>query len=99
MPGLREKLSAVKKVVKTVLKGAKAVHEEANYPGVPPSHKAADNPFHKVEAVKPVPEKPVLAKPEATQEDVPWYLKGEVADAGWDETNPGLEPGKKWEDT
>ena len=35
--------------------------------------------------------------PNEATEGTPWYLKGEQADPGWDETNPGWEPGKKWE--
>jgi len=44
---------------------------------------------------------PVSKEPEPASnhstDGTPWYLKGEQPDAGWDETNPGWDPGKKWE--
>lgn len=40
------------------------------------------------------PAKPSAAAP-AEEEDKPWYLQGQEDLDGWDETNPGEEPGKK----
>lgn len=33
--------------------------------------------------------------PPAKEGDKPWYLQGQEDLDGWDETNPGEEPGKK----
>jgi hypothetical protein len=60
--------------------------------------RAATQPPPPSSASAPSTKDPGYAPPNEATEGTPWYLKGEQADPGWDETNPGWEPGKKWEE-
>jgi hypothetical protein len=105
-------MGLIRNMAKKVVQGIRAAREEANHPGRPPGFKAADHPLYEVPeaaaararaARAPPPavvaeKDPGHAPPNEATEGTPWYLKGEQADPGWDETNPGWEPGKKWDD-
>jgi hypothetical protein len=96
-----------------VREGVRSAKEEAVSPGRPPPHRESINPFWEEERRKgasapvsaqagaPVAAPAAPAAPEssatAATSGRPWYLEGEAADEGWDETNPGWEPGRKWE--
>lgn len=97
----------------SVREGVRSAKEEAVSPGRPPPHRESINPFWEeerrkgatVSAPAPVNAPASPGVPAATPEPSataatagrPWYLEGEAADEGWDETNPGWEPGRKWE--
>ena len=73
------------------LKGLiKRVVEEGGSPGQPPPHKAADSAAWRP-GVAPESQQP---KPMDATES-PWYLQGEQADPGWDQTNPSTEANRK----
>lgn len=102
-------MGLLRKLARKVVDAAQAVREEAKHPGRPPGFKASTNPFYqepeerlahereKQQILKEAAADPGHAPPNEATEGTPWYLKGEQADPGWDETNPGWEPGKKWE--
>lgn len=63
-------------------------------PAAPPTPAAAPSPA-------PAPARPAAAVPlpdanaETGRSDKPWFLQGADDVDGWDETNPGAEPGQK----
>lgn len=76
----------IRRLAKRLLKGARALNEEARHPGQPPPHKASENPFHKQPSARPPPSQP---RPPATEAegDTPWYLDGAAETDGWENTN------------
>lgn len=92
-------MGRIRELAGKVIRGLRAANEEAAHPGRPPGHKVSQNPFFEPPPVarQEVPPPPVPPPAKAPTDDTPWYLKGEQGDPGWDETNPGWEPGKKWD--
>lgn len=106
-------MGLIRTFAKKVVSGIQAVREEAKHPGRPQGFKASTNPFYQepeerialekekaairaaAEAAKAA--EPGHAPPNEATQGTPWYLKGEQADEGWDETNPsvGDEKAKK----
>ena len=79
-------MGLLRSFAKKVVGAAKAVQEEAKHPGVPPAHKASENPFHEPPAAKVAPK---VAPPKEAADgrtEKPWYLQGDTE--GWDETDP-----------
>jgi hypothetical protein len=68
---------------KVIGRGRPEAPRSAPPPAAPPAAPSA--------AARPQP----AAAPEAAAEEKPWYLQGTEDLEGWDETNPGEEPGKK----
>lgn len=84
-------LGKVRSGLHKVKEGIKAVREEANHPGRPPAHKAADNPLWTPPApAAPAPVSAPAAEGKAAT-DRPWFLDGSEGTEGWDQTNPSDE--------
>jgi hypothetical protein len=77
----------IRRLAKKLLKGARALNEEAKHPGQPPPHKASENPFHKQPEAKAAPPAQPPAKAEEDDGDTPWYLDGTAPTDGWENTN------------
>lgn len=76
-------MGRLRDLAKKVVGAAKAVHEEAKHPGVPPAHKASENPFH-----APPPAAPTAKEGDGAvgRTEKPWFLQSDTD--GWDETDP-----------
>ena len=77
----------IRRIATRLLKGAKALNEEARHPGQPPPHKASDNPFHKQPPQQASPPAQPPAKDADDDGDTPWYLDGTAPTDGWENTN------------
>ena len=78
----------IRRLAKKLLKGARALNDEARHPGQPPPHKASENPFHKQPTARTTPP-PAQPEPPASEDDgeTPWYLDGTAPTDGWENTN------------
>ena len=84
-------------------RGLAHIHHEASHPGRPASYQATDNPLWADDDVVRIttgqinpPRSKVVESADAVKEEGdiaqrterPWFLDGDMEDAGWDGTNP-----------